>query len=103
MNNVWNRFMNPLEQRLPKLPDKRTGNNRFIKMKVIGLSAFSVFFSQCASFLEHQRVIHFTCESGKYFLISIIIKQLQIAFTLFIIILAAFYVETMRHGKVKPR
>ena len=53
MNEVWSRFMKPLEERLSELLDKRTGNNPFIKMKDIGLSAFSVFFTQCSSFLEH--------------------------------------------------
>lgn len=57
MNEVWSRFMKPLEERLSELPDKRTGSNQFIKMKDIGLSAFSVFFTQCASFLEHQRAM----------------------------------------------
>ena len=46
-----------IEQRFSELPDKRVGKNCFIKMKDIGLSAFSVFFMQCSSFLEHQRAM----------------------------------------------
>lgn len=46
-----------IEERFSELPDKRVGTNRFIKMKDIGLSALSVFFMQCPSFLEHQRVM----------------------------------------------
>jgi len=40
------------------LPDKRIGDNSFISMKDIGLSAFSVFFTQSPSFLEHQKLLN---------------------------------------------
>lgn len=55
--NIFERCISQIEQRFAQLPDKRVGSNRFIKMKDIGLSAFSVFFTQCASFLEHQRAL----------------------------------------------
>ena len=37
------------------LPDKRTGSNIQYSMETIGLSAFSVFFTQSPSFLSHQK------------------------------------------------
>ena len=46
-----------IEARFSELPDKRVGTNRFIQMKDVGLSAFSVFFLQCPSFLEQQRAM----------------------------------------------
>jgi hypothetical protein len=46
-----------IEERFAVLPDKRVGSNQFIQMKDVGLSAFSVFFLQCPSFLEHQRAM----------------------------------------------
>lgn len=46
-----------LQEQFAKLPDCRTGKNQFISMRDIGLSAFSVFFNQCPSFLEHQRLM----------------------------------------------
>ncbi len=54
---VFERCISQIEQRFAQLPDKRVGSNRFIQMKDIGLSAFSVFFTQCSSFLEHQRAM----------------------------------------------
>src|SRR4051794_16487450 len=36
-------------------PDKRTGTNSQYTMADIGLAAFSVFFTQSPSFLDHQR------------------------------------------------
>ena len=39
------------------LPDRRTGSNVQYSMMDIGLAAFSVFFTQCSSFLAHQRVM----------------------------------------------
>lgn len=55
--SVFDRCISQIEQRFSQLPDKRVGSNRFIKMKDVGLSAFSVFFTQCSSFLEHQRAM----------------------------------------------
>lgn len=42
---------------LAALPDKRTGKNTQYSMEEIGLSAFSVFFTQSPSFLAHQRAM----------------------------------------------
>ncbi len=46
-----------LYERLSMLPDKRIGRNQFIKMGDIGLSAFSIFFTQSSSFLENQKLL----------------------------------------------
>ena len=40
---------------LATLPDSRVGKNLSYAMEDFGLSAFSVFFTQCPSFLAHQR------------------------------------------------
>ena len=37
------------------LPDPRTGNNCQFQFADIAMSAFSAFFIQCPSFLDHQR------------------------------------------------
>lgn len=37
------------------LPDRRTGTNRSYRMTDLALSAFSVFFIQCPSFLSFQQ------------------------------------------------
>jgi Transposase DDE domain len=42
---------------LETLPDKRTGKNSRYGMEDAGLSAFSVFFTQNASFLAYQRMM----------------------------------------------
>lgn len=52
-NDVVNYFHSILE----KFPDKRTGNNTKYKMEDAALGGFSVFFTQCPSFLAHQRAI----------------------------------------------
>jgi hypothetical protein len=46
-----------LKRTLAGLPDKRTGENTQYSMEAIGLSAFSVFFTQSPSFLAHQRIM----------------------------------------------
>ncbi|MCB0160386.1 MAG: ISNCY family transposase, partial [Caldilineaceae bacterium] len=38
-----------------ELPDARTGKNTVYEMKDAALGAFSVFFTQSASFLAHQQ------------------------------------------------
>jgi len=43
-----------LKQVFDEFPDERTGKNSQYEMADAGLGAFSVFFIQCASFLEHQ-------------------------------------------------
>jgi len=42
---------------LVNLPDARTGQNTRYEMEDAGLGAFSVFFTQSASFLEHQEAL----------------------------------------------
>ena len=44
-----------LRRVLATLPDRRVGKNLSYAMEDFGLSAFSVFFTQCPSFLTHQR------------------------------------------------
>ncbi|MDA1086060.1 MAG: hypothetical protein O2901_03490 [Verrucomicrobia bacterium] len=46
-----------LKRTLAGLTDKRTGENMQYSMETIGLSAFSVFFTQSPSFLAHQRTM----------------------------------------------
>ena len=46
-----------LQKQFAQLPDARVGQNKFISMGDIGLSAFSIFFNQCPSFLQHQRLM----------------------------------------------
>ena len=49
-----------LRRVLAALPDCRTGKNRSYSMEDFGLSAFSVFFTQCPSFLAHQKAMQQT-------------------------------------------
>ena len=44
-----------LDQQLNELPDKRTGKNIKYHIAEAVMAAFSVFFTQLPSFLEHQR------------------------------------------------
>lgn len=50
--------MQLMRQALSQLPDRRRGKNVHYSMADAGLSAFSVFFMQCPSFLEFQRRMH---------------------------------------------
>ena len=50
----FNDLIGSLRQTLAELPDCRTGKNLSYKMEAFGLSAFSVFFTQCPSFLAFQ-------------------------------------------------
>jgi hypothetical protein len=43
-----------LHKTVAELPDCRTGKNLSYKMEEVGMSAFSVFFTQSPSFLAHQ-------------------------------------------------
>ncbi|MCP4046357.1 MAG: ISNCY family transposase [Gammaproteobacteria bacterium] len=47
-------MMNEFRQVIGQFPDKRTGQNTIYCMEDIALGAFSVFFTQSASFLAHQ-------------------------------------------------
>jgi hypothetical protein len=44
-----------LEQACEEFPDLRTGKNNVYELVDVGMSAFSVFFTQSPSFLAHQR------------------------------------------------
>lgn len=46
-----------LEQELNQLPDKRKGSNSRYTVKNAVKAAFSVYFTQSSSFLEHQRLM----------------------------------------------
>ncbi len=43
-----------LEQELNELPDNRKGDNKRYTLKDVVRAAFSVFFTQSPSFLQHQ-------------------------------------------------
>ena len=53
----FDQLVDELRSCLAGLCDKRTGTNTQYTMQTIGLSAFSVFFSQCPSFLAHQKAM----------------------------------------------
>lgn len=46
-----------LRQAIGTFPDKRTGKNTQYEMLDAGSGAFSVFFTQCPSFLSHQQLL----------------------------------------------
>ena len=46
-----------LDQELKNLPDNRKGENKKYSVKNAVLAAFSVFFTQSPSFLQHQRLM----------------------------------------------
>jgi len=46
-----------LKQAISTFPDKRTGKNTRYKMQDAACGAFSVFFTQCPSFLSHQQLL----------------------------------------------
>jgi hypothetical protein len=50
-----NRMIKNLKATMQQFPGLRTGKNTQYEIVDAGMSAFSVFFTQCASFLEHQR------------------------------------------------
>ena len=50
-------LLNTLRDCLETLPDQRTGANSQFAMADFGMAAFSLFFMQSPSFLEHQRRI----------------------------------------------
>ena len=46
-----------LRATLENLPAHRQGKNTQYTLSAAGMSAFSVFFTQCPSFLAHQRLL----------------------------------------------
>lgn len=53
-----NQLIQELRKAMEQFPDHRRGQNRRYEMADAGMGAFSVFFTQCASFLEHQRELN---------------------------------------------
>jgi hypothetical protein len=53
----WDQLVGSLRRTLGGLPDERSGDNTRYSMEDIGLSAFSVFFMQCPSFLSAQKTM----------------------------------------------
>jgi len=53
----FDHLVGELRRTLAGLYDKRTRNNTQYSMETIGLSAFSVFFTQCPSFLAYQKAM----------------------------------------------
>jgi hypothetical protein len=49
------RLIKRLEQSFEGFPDLRSGKNSIYEIRDVGMSAFSVFFTQSPSFLAHQR------------------------------------------------
>lgn len=47
-----------LESAIALFPDKRVGKNCLYTTRDAALSAFSVFYLQCPSFLSHQQLVH---------------------------------------------
>ena len=64
------RLLKYLEQVFDQFPDKRIGKNTRYDLADAGLGAFSVFFTQSASFLAHQRALKLTkgrCNAERLF------------------------------------
>ena len=54
---TWEEHLAYLRQIVGEFPDRRTGENLSYSMEDFGLGAFSVFFTQCPSFLAHQKAM----------------------------------------------
>jgi len=54
---TWEQHLAHLRQVVGEFPDRRTGDNTSYSMEDFGLAAFSVFFTQCPSFLAHQEAM----------------------------------------------
>jgi hypothetical protein len=48
-----NRMIKDLKEDMRDFRDQRVGKNKQYQMEDAGMAAFLVFFTQCASFLEH--------------------------------------------------
>ena len=53
----FDQLVGQLRRRFADFADRRTGTNTQYSMEDIALSAFSVFFTQCPSFLTHQKAM----------------------------------------------
>lgn len=56
----FDQLIDRTRQRMAAFPDERTGLNKKYTMADIGLSAFSVFYTQCPSFLANQKAMQQT-------------------------------------------
>lgn len=56
-SGCFNKLIKRLRHCAASLPDSRTGSNKRFSMEDIALSAFSVFFTQCPSFLSFQKAM----------------------------------------------
>jgi hypothetical protein len=56
----FDELVSTFRKQLAAMPDRRKGKNRQYSMEDIGLSAFSVFFTQSPSFLAHQKAMQET-------------------------------------------
>jgi hypothetical protein len=54
---TWDEHLAHLRQITGGLPESRTGDNTSYTIQDIGMAAFSVFFTQCPSFLAHQKTM----------------------------------------------
>ena len=54
---TFDQMITSLRETIQNFPDKRRGKNSFYSMEDVGLGAFSVFFTQCPSFLAHQKAM----------------------------------------------
>jgi hypothetical protein len=54
-----------LFEQLNDLPNKRKGLNKTYEIKEVVLAAFSIFFTQCPSFSEHQYLMKKKKGKGK--------------------------------------
>lgn len=54
---TWEQHLAHFRQVVGGFPDHRTGDNLSYSMEDFSLAAFSVFFTQCSSFLAHQKAM----------------------------------------------
>ena len=54
---TWDEHLRHLRGIVGGFSDRRTGDNLHYSMEDIALGAFSVFFTQCSSFLAHQKTL----------------------------------------------
>jgi hypothetical protein len=52
---IFSTFLSWLDKAIPSFPDKRIGSNTQFSIRDAVIGAFSMFHTQCSSFLEHQR------------------------------------------------
>jgi hypothetical protein len=55
--STFNRLVDLFRSTVEQFPDERTGDTTVYSMADAGIGAFSVFFTQCPSFLDFQRTM----------------------------------------------